>query len=144
MPRLSVWLIRSALLYLIASALLGGWLLAAKDGSVTPGLATIPDHAAMALLGWVMQLTLGVAYWMLPKFSAGPARGPAWPAWTGFVAINAGIPMVVAGGGAGPLATAGLALVLAGVLFVVATLAARIKPFGSRATAQKSLRRNQR
>ena len=92
MPRVSVWLIRTALLYLVAGAGLGGMLLA------WPGIGG-PHwwraHAELMLIGWTLQLALGVAYWILPKHAAGSALGPKPLALAIYPALNVGIAVCV-------------------------------------------------
>jgi cbb3-type cytochrome oxidase subunit 1 len=50
-----------------------------------------PLHAEMLLIGWMVQLAFGVAYWILPRFRAGPARGREWPAWVSLLLLNTGV-----------------------------------------------------
>jgi cbb3-type cytochrome oxidase subunit 1 len=50
-----------------------------------------PLHAEMLLIGWMVQLAFGVAYWILPRFRAGPARGREWPAWVSLLLLNSGV-----------------------------------------------------
>ena len=73
MPPISVRLIRTALLCLLTGAALGAVLL------VDPALDHIGwwrAHAELMLVGWTIQLALGVAYWILPKHASGSERGP--------------------------------------------------------------------
>lgn len=126
MPLASVWLIRAALLQLVAAATLGAWLLAAKGGAVGPRPGWLAGHAAMALLGWMVQVTLGVGYWILPRMAAGPERGPPWAPWVTLVLLNLGVGAVAAG-----RAAAGLAAAAAGIAVFVGAAVPRIKPFGA-------------
>jgi len=92
MPRLSRWLIRASLLHLLVGFTLGALLLAQKAGAPAPLLwRTLPLHTELLLLGWIVQLTMGVAYWILPRFGAGPARGNEVLGWAAFVLLNAGV-----------------------------------------------------
>jgi hypothetical protein len=45
-------------------------------------------------MGWVMQLALGVAYWILPRFTKGLPRGNETITWLSLIFLNAGILMV--------------------------------------------------
>ena len=45
-------------------------------------------------MGWVMQLALGVAYWILPRFTKGLPRGNETITWLSLILLNAGILMV--------------------------------------------------
>lgn len=87
MPPISVRLIRTALLWLVAGAAIGGIALAAP-GAAGPGWRHA--HAEIMLMGWMVQLVLGVAYWILPKHAGGAERGS--------VALAAGIHPLLNGG----------------------------------------------
>lgn len=90
MPRLSVWFIRVALLYLIAGFTFGALMLANKGHSLSPLLwRLLPIHVEVLLMGWIVQLALGVAYWILPRFRQ--ERGNTQAAWAAFVLLNTGI-----------------------------------------------------
>ena len=98
MPRLSQWLVRTALIYLLLGFSVGALLLAHKGIPWHPLLwRWLPAHIEFLLMGWVVQLTMGVAFWILPRFWQ-RARRP----WEGFVylawlLLNLGIWLVVAG-----------------------------------------------
>ncbi|MCB0212230.1 MAG: hypothetical protein KDJ52_23010 [Anaerolineae bacterium] len=90
MPRLSIWFIRAALLYLAAGVTVGGLLLGNKGLPVTPWLwLVLPLHVEFLLFGWIMQLVLGVAFWIFPRFWR--SRGNVTPAWIAFGLLNAGV-----------------------------------------------------
>jgi hypothetical protein len=101
MPGPAVFFVRAALMHLAAGSVLGALLLAAKGGLALPALLyrAWPLHSEIMLVGWAVQLAVGVAYWILPKHSQPPVRGPLWPVVTAAVLINAG----VATAGLGPL-----------------------------------------
>lgn len=93
MPRLSCWFIRAALLHLAVGVLLGGLILAGKGLPIQFAWAwlLLPAHIQMLIGGWLIQLTLGMAYWILPRLSAtGDRGGTAW-AWISFGALNSGV-----------------------------------------------------
>jgi hypothetical protein len=46
------------------------------------------------LLGWMVQLAMGVAFWILPRFGSGAPRGYELLIWSAFAALNLGIWMV--------------------------------------------------
>ena len=72
MPRLSVWSIRTAMLYLGLGFLWGALMLFEKGAPVAPSLLRLlPMHIEFVLIGWTMQLAMGVAFWILPRFSHG-------------------------------------------------------------------------
>lgn len=100
MPRLSVWLIRTALLYLLLGFTLGGLLLWNKGLPIHPALwQLLPAHIEFLLLGWTVQLVMGVAYWILPRFYT--KRPKTGLAWLSFGLLNLGIWFVVVGGRSG-------------------------------------------
>ena len=134
MPLPTVWLVRAALVHLLVGAALGALLLATKAGLGTPPWVarTWPLHSEMMLLGWMVQMTMGVAYWILPKHAHGPVRGGAAPVIVAALLINAG----VVGAGLGPalgragLVVAGRLAELAAVLLFASNAWPRIKEFG--------------
>lgn len=95
MPRLSVWLIRTALLHLVAGFTIGALLLANKGIPIHPMVwRLLPIHIELLLLGWTLQLALGVAFWILPRF--GNERPRAGLAWGAYLLLNLGIGLVAA------------------------------------------------
>jgi hypothetical protein len=94
MPRLSAWFVRAALLYLALGFTLGALLLANKGVPISPYIwALLPAHIEFLLLGWTVQLALGVAFWILPRWQT--QRGDVRPAYAAFVLLNVGIWCVV-------------------------------------------------
>ncbi len=92
MPRLSRWFIRASLIHLVAGFTLGGLLLVQKVATLHPLLwRLMPAHGELLLIGWVLQLTMGVAYWILPRFSRPPVRGNVAAACLAFFLLNAGV-----------------------------------------------------
>jgi len=134
MPVLSVWMVRTALLQLSLGFMVGGLILMRN---ALPGGASlyrlVPLHLEMLLIGWLVQLAMGVGFWMLPKFREGRPRGREELVWTAYVCLNSGV--LIAGiaqsaDGAALLALTGRgAEALAAVLFL-ANAWPRIKPFG--------------
>lgn len=91
MPRLSVWLIRTALLYLAAGFTAGALLLFHKGVALTPAMwRLMPLHVEFVLIGWTVQLAMGVAFWILPRRVRGPARGDERWIWAAYVLLNVG------------------------------------------------------
>lgn len=132
MPVASIRLIRTAILHLALGVLLGALMLAARGELLGPEVfALLPLHREMLLFGWLIQLALGVAWWMFPKFKSGAARGFDLLPQAGWVFLNAGI--VLAGLGAVTslgLTPAGRIIEVLGIVLVVGGLVPRIKPFG--------------
>lgn len=97
MPTVSMWTVRAALFWLLAASALGALMLA-RNALGIPGLAShIPMHAEMMLVGWMMQLAVGVAHWILPRGRDGNGRGRGWPIVTVVLALNAGVIAVIGG-----------------------------------------------
>ena len=77
MPRLSVWMIRTALVHLLVGFTLGALLLANKGVPIHPMVwRLLPIHIELLLLGWTLQLALGVARDPLKALVQG--AGMAW------------------------------------------------------------------
>lgn len=91
MSSITVWFIRFAIIYFLASVLLGLHMSAA--GPVYPWM---PIHAHFNLLGWMSMMIYGVAYHILPRFSGRPlysdrlAYGQIWLANIGLIGMAAG------------------------------------------------------
>jgi len=51
----------------------------------------LPAHVEFLLIGWTAQFILGVGFWILPRFSRGPARGNELFAWLALGLVNAGV-----------------------------------------------------
>ena len=95
MARISVWFVRASLLHFVVGATVGAWELAAKGG-LWPSfpLPVRALHVEVVLVGWVCQLAVGVALWILP-FSGGVSRDRRfWVAWAG---LNGGVLLAGAG-----------------------------------------------
>jgi cbb3-type cytochrome oxidase subunit 1 len=133
-PRLSVWMMRTALVHLAVGFTLGAVLLIQRELPLHAGVSRLrPLHGEILLLGWTVQLAMGVAFWILPRFRSGPERGREWPAWLAYLLLNAGV--LTAGVALSMAGPPGLALAgrsaegLAAVAFAFHAWP-RIKPFG--------------
>jgi hypothetical protein len=130
MPTLSVWMLRSSLLALVAGSTLG----ALRLGDLLPMGAHAGQwraaHLDLMLFGWLVQFVLAVGYWILPRHAEGPDRGPKWLAWSAAGAFQAGLVLAVA-----PAFTPGAATLAARVLLVTGALVLagllypRVRPF---------------
>ena len=110
MPLLSVVTLRLALSCLAVGFTLGALLLAAPELSLPPDIVRIrPLHVELLLIGWMVQLALGVAYWILPR-RQGVGRGNENLAWIALVLLNLGVLSV----GLGALVGAPRSVLLAG------------------------------
>ena len=110
MPRLTIWMLRAALVYLAVGFTFGGLLLFHKGVPLHPALwRLLPAHIEFLLFGWTVQLVMGMAFWILPRFSRAPRRGNEPLAWLAFGLLNLGVWLA----GLGPAFT-----VSAGLLFL--------------------------
>ena len=92
MPRLSVYFVRASLIYLLLGFTIGGLMLANKGIMISPAImALLPLHIEFAFIGWMIQLAMGVAFWILPRFRKEPIRGNEHLSWLAFFLVNAGI-----------------------------------------------------
>jgi hypothetical protein len=133
MPALSRWFVRASLVYLGLGVTLGGLLLANKGLVFYPLIwRSLPAHIEFLFLGWMVQVVLGVAYWILPRLPGSAPHGKERLAILAFVLINVGIWLIVA---QSIFLLPGLSFVgrilesLGAALFLVAVWQ-RIKPFG--------------
>lgn len=137
MPRVSLWFVRASLLYLAVGFTLGALLLFNKGVPVAPALwKLLPAHVEFLVVGWTIQLVMGVAIWIFPRHSLGPRpRGSEPLAWLAFALLNggvwlAGVGPLVAGGGSPWLPIAGRVAEVGAAVAFVANLWGRVKPFG--------------
>lgn len=92
MPKLSVFFIRTSLIYFLVGITLGAVMLAEKGLPVSSGIWSLRSaHIELTLLGWIVQLVMGVAYWILPRLPVGKPRGNPLTAWLAFALLNVGI-----------------------------------------------------
>lgn len=98
MPRLSQWLVRTALVYLLLGFTVGALLLAHKGIMLHPLLwRWLPAHIEFLLMGWVVQLTMGVAFWILPRYWKKARRPNESLVYLAWCLLNLGIWLVIAG-----------------------------------------------
>ncbi len=98
MTRLSVWTVRAALLYLGAGVLIGAVMLFEKGIPLQlASLRMLPMHVEFVLFGWTLQLAMGIAFWILPRFSREPRYGNQRWGWLAFALLNIGVVSVGVG-----------------------------------------------
>ncbi|HEX7976929.1 MAG TPA: hypothetical protein VF498_21150 [Anaerolineales bacterium] len=139
MPRLTVWSVRAALVYLAAGFTLGALMLWNKGLPFNPALLQVlPTHIDFLMFGWMVQLVMRVGFWILPRLRssvrAAPRRGNETLAWLAVALLNLGVWLA----GVGPALHAPEWLVLAGRALEAGSAAVfalhawpRIKPPGS-------------
>ena len=132
MPRLSTWFIKASLIYLATGFTLGALMLANKGLRFSPlAWRLLPVHIELLLTGWIVQLAMGVAFWILPRFQS--SRGDVRPAWAAFALLNGGLLLVAAGtllGAPGWIALAGRLAEVAAVAAFALNAWPRVKPIG--------------
>ncbi len=98
MPRLSSWFVRASLVYLALGFSVGAVLLTNKALGVSSLIWNLlPIHSELLLAGWLIQLAVGVAYWILPRLPGSAPRGKPWLTWLAFVMLNIGVLLVIIG-----------------------------------------------
>jgi len=98
MPRLTVWMVRSSLLQLGIGFTAGMLMLFNKGIPFDPTIwRLLPVHIELVLLGWTMQLAMGVAFWVLPRFSSALRYGNERLGWLAYLLLNGGLIIFVAG-----------------------------------------------
>lgn len=130
MPRLSVLLIRTALIYFGIGFTLGMLMLFNKG---IPFEMTIwrllPMHIEFLLFGWIIQFIFGVGFWILPRSE--DKRPHEWLVWLAFVLLNIGVLSIGIGSGlaASPWVNlSGRFMELIAVIAFVSHAFPRIKP----------------
>ncbi|OIO88158.1 MAG: hypothetical protein AUK03_16695 [Anaerolineae bacterium CG2_30_64_16] len=92
MPKLARWYIQTALLYLALGTLLGAVILWNKGLPIAGAWRTLAAHIALVTWGWLLLLTLGVAYWILPCW--GQERRRVWLAGAAYISLNVALWLV--------------------------------------------------
>lgn len=134
MPRLSVWLVRASLLYMGVGFLFGSLLLHHKGIPIYAWTwKLLNPHVELMIFGWTMQFVMGIAFWILPRFSGARRYGRVSLGWWTFYLLNAGV--ILAGLG-GWFAIAGLVLfgrllVVGAVVLFIVMIWPRVKPLAA-------------
>lgn len=99
MPLVTIFFVRSSLIYLLLGVTLGSLLLAEKGVHFQPFLwRLLPAHIEFLLIGFTLQLAMGVAYWIFPRFLAGGAeRGSVFFPALSYLLLNSGVVLVGVG-----------------------------------------------
>jgi hypothetical protein len=127
MPRVSAWFVRASLCHLTLGFAIGALLLAAKGVRLgfDPWVLR-PVHIEMLLVGWMIQLVMGVAVWIFPRLvlRRAPQRS-AITAWLAFALLNAGVLLVCLG-----LPAAGRVIEIGAAASFAVHLWGRVSPAG--------------
>ena len=136
MPKLSVWMVRISLLHMGIGFFFGALLLFHKGvpfDSLTWRL--LNPHLELMVFGWTMQFAMGIAFWILPRFSQTEKRyGNVRLGWISFVLLNTGVWITTIGTWFAnhSMALFGRVLLIVSVLCFIALIWRRVKPFGSK------------
>ena len=95
MPHESRLFVKAGLVYLALTFILGGILLIAEAlGRPLPASLAI-EHAHLGGVGWLVNLVIGIALWMLPlnreRFPATHGRYPSSAVYACFALLNGGL-----------------------------------------------------
>ncbi len=97
MPAISRCLIFLSLLYFFAGTVMGALMLTHKAVFLANSIwALFPVHIEFMIFGWIIQFTLGVAFWILPRFMGENPRGKAIYGVLMVLLLNAGILLIAA------------------------------------------------
>lgn len=132
MPLFSRLTIRLSLLYLMLGFTLGATMLINKGFRLDPNIwRLLPVHIQLLFVGWIVQMAIGVAFWILPRYWDRPRRGNVKAAAAALVLINAGLWLNIAASIMGlhdALLAAAYSLELIGVIVFMAVIWFRIVP----------------
>ena len=141
MPKLSVWLVRASLVYMGIGFLFGSLILLHK-GIPLSGWTwrLLNPHTEIMIYGWTMQFVMGVAFWILPRFSGKARYGKTHLGWWSFGLLNGGLLLTAFDGwfGIGWPSAVGRVAILAAVVAFVAMIWPRVKPLGGFGASHQS------
>lgn len=141
MPKLSVWLVRASLAHMGIGFLFGALILHHKGIPIYDWTWKLFNpHIELMIFGWTIQFVMGIAFWILPRFSGKNRYGRAHLGWWSFALLNSGVVLTGLGGWfalAAPMLIGRLLMLGAVVLFAV-LIWPRIKPLGGYAASQNS------
>ena len=130
MPTEARWFVKTGLVYLVLTFVAGSALLVLEATSRPAAYVFAIEHAHVGAVGWLVNLVIGIALWMLPlnreRFPSTQGRYPPRAAFACFGLLNGGFALRVVGepwyqlGGA-PIA-ASVVLVIAAVAQLIAVL----------------------
>lgn len=132
MPGLTVWMLRSSLVWLSVAVITGSILYLEKGFSLNPNVwRLLPMHVNAAMTGWMVQFVFGVAYWIYPRYLHGPARGRAGTGWVLMILLNGSVVAVLFPAGGAAEAVAGPVLFLSSVLVFIWIIWRRVVSYRS-------------
>lgn len=142
MPKLSVWMIRASLIYMGLGFFFGSLILHHKGIPIYPWTwKLLNPHIEIMIFGWTIQLVMGVAFAILPRFSDRENRyGAEYLGWWSFYLINSGVGLTALAEWyvMNYLSLIGRLLVLVAILTFTLMIFPRVKPLGGFAANQQS------
>ncbi len=147
MPKLSIWLVRASLIHMGIGFLFGSLILHHKGIPIYAWTwKLLNPHIELMIFGWTMQFVMGVAFWILPRFSADGRYGDEGRygntvlGWWSFALLNCGIGFTALSSWFGwdHLLLGGRLCTLGAVLLFVLLIWPRVKPLGGFAASQSS------
>jgi hypothetical protein len=90
-------MVKASLLWLVAALLLGIAMQFPTAASLPWLQVAWPTYLHLLVVGWLTQLIFGVAFWLLPRYSAVRARGSDHLGWATFLVLNLGLLLRVLG-----------------------------------------------
>lgn len=98
MPTLTRLYVKTSLFYLVAALVLALVFGLAQATTLPPLLAAAgPVYLHLFMVGWIMQLIMGIVFWMFPKYSRRDRAGNEWLAVVIYGLLNAGLLLRVVG-----------------------------------------------
>jgi hypothetical protein len=93
MPRLSIFLIRAALIHFGIGFTIAALILFNKGIPIFPwAWRLLQVHVEILIFGWMAQLAMGVSFFALPRFPNREKRyGQVWLGWCSFLLLNIAI-----------------------------------------------------
>jgi hypothetical protein len=92
MPLLTRCFIKAGLLYFVVALSMAVLLMAQPLLKLPVSLSGLqPVYLHLFMVGWVLQLIIGAAYWMFPKQSREQPRGSERLGWMVFITLNLGL-----------------------------------------------------
>ena len=141
MPKLSVWLVRASLIHMGIGFLFGALILHHKGIPIyTWSWRLLNPHIELMIFGWTIQFIMGIAFWILPRFSGGQRYGKVVLGWWSLGLLNSGIVLTAAAAwfAVGLFSLVGRLSTLVAVFLFVILIWPRVKPLGGYAAAQSS------
>lgn len=97
MPTPSRWMIKASMLYMLIGFSIGALILISKAYPAYSSVwSLLSIHIEVSIFGWIIQLTMGTAYWILPRYLKTKSRGNPKLAMLMVGMLNAGILINVA------------------------------------------------